>query len=95
MSDGERRSYDASIAEIKQQITDLKELIVMRETACQRAIMIKVNTHETEISELRKFMRNLETPIRFVGWSMVVLVGGVLAVFGSKSGRVIWAKFFE
>jgi hypothetical protein len=91
----DRRTYDASIAQITQQITDLKELIMLRETACQRAIMARIDTHEVEISELRKFMRNLETPIRFVGWAVVILVGGILAVFGSKSGRVIWSKFFE
>jgi hypothetical protein len=91
----ERRSYDASIAEIKQELVDLKELILLRETTCQNALMFRINSHETEINKLRDFMKALEAPIRFVGWAIVILVGGVLAIFGSKSGRVIWAKFFE
>jgi wyosine [tRNA(Phe)-imidazoG37] synthetase (radical SAM superfamily) len=94
MVDIERRSYDASIAEIKQQLLDLKEIIMLRETACQSMLMSRINTHELEISELRKFMRNMETPVRFVGWAMVILVGGILAVFGSRSGKAIWEKFF-
>lgn len=92
---GERRSYDASISEIKQEVRDLKELILLRETACQQSIMLKLQDHQADINDLKKAWRAVEKPVKVIGWTVIIFVSGVLAIFGSKSGHYIWKKFFE
>jgi hypothetical protein len=90
-----RRSYDAGLSRIEQQLADMKELILTRENACQAAVMLRLTTHETEIGALKKFVNKIEAPVKFIGWCVVIVAGGILAVFGSKWGKVLWSKFFE
>jgi len=90
----ERRSYDASILAIKQEIKDLKELILLRETTCQQSILLKLQDQQIDIGTLKRFMHSIELPVKVIGWTVVIFVAGVLGVFGSRSGKFLWSKFF-
>jgi hypothetical protein len=91
----DRRSYDAGLARLEQKIDDMSVMIKDRETACQSAIHLRLNAQEGDIRTLKKFMYALETPVRAIGWSIVLIVGAILTIISTHGGEKLWEKLFK
>jgi hypothetical protein len=70
-------------------------MIKERELACQAAVNLRLNIQEGDIRALKKFMYAIETPVRAIGWSFVLIVAAVLKVIGTHGGATLWDKLFK
>jgi hypothetical protein len=91
----DRRVNDAAIARLEQKIDDMSVMIRDRETACQAAIHLRLNSHDSDIRTLKKFVYTLETPVRAIGWSIVLIVGAVLTIIAKNGGEKLWERLFK
>lgn len=84
----DRRNYDALL----QAMADMKELILTRETACQLALIKRLDDHDRSIKTLWKIVARINYPAQVIGWAVIITIGAVLTVFGGKIGNFLWNK---
>lgn len=88
-----RRDSDLTLERIEQQLLDLKELMLLKCDTCGNAVNERLDAQAKEIGDLRKFIRKIEIPVQFIGWSVIAVVAGILALFGHKWGHWLWQAF--